>query len=142
MKAAFYKATRPGLAGLYNRIVRWWTSGPYSHVELIFSDGIAASASFLDGGVRFKQIEFDTDHWDFIDIPDNLEPAARQWFEANEGNPYDLLGNFGFLWRPIRGRDGAYFCSEALMAALGLHEPWRYDPCAAYDALKLIEVHA
>ena len=38
-KAAFYKGTHPGVAGIYNRLVRWWTRSPYSHVELIFFDG-------------------------------------------------------------------------------------------------------
>jgi hypothetical protein len=138
MRATFYKATRPGLAGLYNRIVRWWISGPYSHVELIFSDGMAASASFMDGGVRFKQIDFDPEHWDFVDLPAELEPAARAWFVANEGKPYDLLGNVGFVWRPIRGRTGAYFCDEAMLAALGVQDPWRFDPCGAYTIALLL----
>jgi len=31
----------------------------------------------MDGGVRFKRIDYDPDHWDFIELPDHLEPAAR-----------------------------------------------------------------
>lgn len=51
MIAAFYKSTRPGWTGLYNRIIRWWERGDYSHCELIFSDGLAASSSsHLVGG--------------------------------------------------------------------------------------------
>lgn len=142
MRAAFYKSNRPGLHGLYNRAVRLWCSGPYSHCELVFSDGMSASASFADCGVRFKRIEFDPEKWDFVDLPDHLEPAARDWFAKHEGKPYDLLGNFGFLWRPIRGEEGAFFCSEAVMAALGAQEPWRFDPCAARSILSLIEVPA
>lgn len=45
MKAAFYKATRPGLQGIYSRAVRWIDRGPYSHSEPVFSDGLSASAS-------------------------------------------------------------------------------------------------
>lgn len=136
-RAAFYKSTRPGLAGLYNRLVRWWCSGPYSHVELIFSDGTAASASFADGGVRFKRINFSLERWDFVDLPSCMEPAARAWFAANDGKRYDVLGNIGFAWRPIRGDHGAFFCSEAVLAALGVREPWRYDPCCAYSAIQI-----
>lgn len=132
MKAAFYKGTRPGIAGLYNRLVRWWRKGPYSHVELVFSDGISASSSFEDGGVRFKQIDFDPDNWDLIELPGYDEPAARAWFEQHEGEPYDVLGNIGFLWRPISGMRWMQFCSEAFLSALGFHDTWRFCPNDAF----------
>ena len=54
MKAAFYKGTRPGLQGIYSRAVRAIDRGPYSHCELVFSDGLSASASYIDGGVRLS----------------------------------------------------------------------------------------
>lgn len=133
MRAAFYRGTRPGIKGIYNRGVRAWCSGDYSHCELVFSDGLSASSSWEDGGVRFKEIGYSSDNWDFVELPDFLEPAARQWFIDHAGQPYDLLGNVGFIWRPIRGMDGASFCSEALLAALGVKEPWRFDPCDAYS---------
>lgn len=135
MRAAFYKGTRPGLPGIYNAVVRAWDSGPYSHCELIFSDGMSASASFADGGVRFKRIGYDPNRWDFIELPDHLEEAARNWFAMHDGKPYDIAGNFGFVWRPIRGRSGAFFCSEAVAAALGFPEAWRYSPNGLASAL-------
>lgn len=140
-RAAFYKGTHSGIAGVYNVIVRAWDSGPYSHCELIFSDGLSASSAFLDGGVRFKQIEYDPAKWDIVDLPDHLEHDARAWFVLNEfqpdgtRTPYDLLGNFGFVWRPIRGLSGAFFCSEALAAALGFPDSWRYSPNTLHSAL-------
>ncbi|HEY0845811.1 MAG TPA: hypothetical protein VGE12_10610 [Noviherbaspirillum sp.] len=128
MRAAFYKSTRPGIAGLYNRLVRWWSGSQYSHVELVFSDGYSASASWMDGGVRFKRIDYMAAHWDFVDLPADLEAGARAWFRKHDHKPYDILGNVGFVWRPIRGKEGAFFCSEACAAALGIPEPWRFDP--------------
>ena len=68
MKVALYKGKRGGSAGAFDASVRWWTRGPYSHVELVFSDGMSASASPRDGGVRFKRIDFKPEHWDFIDL--------------------------------------------------------------------------
>src|SRR3546814_7608950 len=41
-------------SGIYSRVTRLVDGGPYSHCELVFSDGLSASASFIDGGVRFK----------------------------------------------------------------------------------------
>lgn len=135
-RAAFYKGTRPGLAGIYNRLVRWLDRGPYSHCELIFSDGIAASSSYMDGGVRFKQIDFDPERWEFIDLLSEKEVAARQWFCDHLGQPYDLAGNFRFLFGWIREAIGKWFCSEAAGAALGLAEPWRYGPNGLFVLLK------
>jgi len=89
-RAAFYRGTRPGVAGVYSRGVRLVDRGPYSHCELIFSDGMAASASWMDGGVRFKRIDFDPEHWDFIDIPQEKEALARQWFEKHKGRELNI----------------------------------------------------
>ena len=128
MRAAFYKATRPGLQGIYSRGVRFIERGPYSHCELVFSDGLSASASWMDGGVRFKRIDFDPAHWDFIDLPAHLEPYARDWFERNDGAPYDLLGNVRFVLPWLPDSERGWFCSEAIAAALRLREPWRLGP--------------
>lgn len=136
MRAAFYKGTRPGWSGLYNRLVRWWTRSPYSHCELVFSDGMAASASYLDGGVRFKEITFDAERWDFIELRTALEPAARAWFQARVGQPYDILGNIHFVIGPVGDKKDAWFCDEAMAAALGFERPARYDPGTLCDALK------
>ena len=130
MKAAFYKGTRPGLQGIYSRAVRAIDRGPYSHCELVFSDGLSASASYIDGGVRFKAIDYSQhpEHWDFMDLPDEQEPCARDWFERNMGAPYDLMGNVRFVLPFLPDSQRGWFCSEALGAALGWKEPWRFGP--------------
>lgn len=128
MQAAFYKATRPGWQGIYSRAVRWIDRGPYSHCELVFSDGMSGSASYIDGGVRLKRIDYDSDHWDFIDLPHSLEPYARDWFERNAGAPYDLMGNVRFVLPIVPASLSGWFCSEAMAAALKLKEPWRFGP--------------
>lgn len=130
MIVAFYKGTRPGLAGIYNRGVRVMTKSNYSHCEAIFSDGWSASASFMDHGVRFKKIDYDPAKWDFIRLPDWMEKSAREWFEAHKGQGYDVLGNVHFAM-PIIGDDkNKWCCSEALGAAFGVHEAWRFHPGA------------
>ena len=139
MRVAFYKGTRPGIAGIYNRLVRWWCQGQYSHCELIFADGVAASASFADGGVRFKAIDFDPANWDFVDVPHANEAAARDWFSLREGASYDLVGNLRFIVSPLPDDPNRYFCSESVMAALGFAHPWRFCPNGAYDILNTME---
>ena len=134
LTVALYKSTRPGMAGLYNRAVRLWTRSAYSHAELIFSDGMAASSSFLDGGVRFKRIAFDPDHWDFVEIVGD-ENTVRQWFIDHEGKAYDLIGNLGFVIGFIRDGADKWSCAESIAAALGYLESWRYSPAILHSVI-------
>lgn len=133
MKVAFYKGTKPGLAGVFNLAVRWWTGGPYSHCELVvaeYSDGSCScwSSANLDDGVRKKVITFDPAVWDFIEVPDSLKGRAVAWFFDHDGDGYDTLGLFGFVGPRGDGDKGKWWCSEALAASLGFEDPWRYDP--------------
>lgn len=140
MKLAFYKSTKSGLAGLYNRGVRIVTKGHYSHCEIIFSDGMSASASFADKGVRFKQIDYDQLKWDIFDLPSHLETNARKWFVEHEGQKYDLLGNVHFLI-PVVGDDkNKWCCSEACAQALGIDGAWRFHPNLLACLVKYINV--
>ena len=134
-RAAFYKKRRPGLAMIYSVAVQLWTRSPYSHCELIFSDGTSASSSFIDRGVRFKNIDYDSDHWDFIDLPDDLEQDARNWFVRHEHLPYDILGNITFIISPVNGSKNKWFCSEACLASLGVENPGRFSPGQAHAIL-------
>ncbi|WP_198116939.1 hypothetical protein [Massilia rhizosphaerae] len=139
LRAAFYKGTHAGVPGVYNRLVRWWTRSPYSHVELIFHDGEeAASSSFMDGGVRFKKIDFDLALWDFVDLPGALEASAHQWFANHVGQAYDLLGNLHFVVSAIGDDKRKWFCSEAVAAALGMPDPARFDPGTLHAALSFL----
>ena len=132
MKLAFYKGTRKGLQGLYSRLARWVDSGPYSHCELVFSDGLSASASFIDGGVRFKQIKYKPEQWDVVELQGFDEDKARQWFEDHEGEKYDLLGNLRFIFFFVKPSNNKWFCSEAIAEALGISESWRLGPNGLY----------
>lgn len=135
VKLALYKATRPGWQGIYSRLARWVDGGPYSHCELIFSDGLSGSASFIDGGVRLKNIDYSPDHWDLVDLPTAWEPEARQWFERHLGARYDLVGNLTFVLWFIPHSKSRWFCSEAVAESLGLPESWRYGPCGLAAAV-------
>lgn len=136
-RIAFYKGTRPGVAGLYNRLGRLLDHGPYSHCELIFSDGMSGSASFMDGGVRIKYIGYSSvDCWDFVDLPAQYEADARKWFEQHHGAAYDLMGNVNALLGFVPHSSDKWFCSESIAEALGLNEGWRYKPNGLAAVLK------
>jgi hypothetical protein len=140
-RLAFYRGTRPGIPGLYNRLVRARGRGQYSHVEMVFSDGLSASSSFADGGVRFKKIDYSADHWDFVDLPAELEHRARRYFEGRVGIGYDIMGNVHLILGFLSHSQNRLFCSEAIMAALGFDEAWRFEPNACYVAVRrLVEL--
>jgi hypothetical protein len=124
-KIALYK----GHGNLFNKLIRFWDQGKYSHCELVFSDGKSASATFRDGRqVREKEIVFDDANWDFINLPAELEPAANEFLQQTRGMPYDLVGQSRFMFAPWHGVKKSYWCSEWCAAALGMSEPWRYGP--------------
>ena len=135
--AAYFRGTRPGVEGLYNRLGRYIDRGDYSHCELIFSDGVSASASFLDHGVRFKNIGYSSvGNWDFLPLPEADDKAARAWFYEHDHCAYDVLGNLRFATNFARDSADKWFCSEALMAALGFDQAFRYGPCGSATVLQ------
>lgn len=136
MKVAFYSGIKKGIPGLYNRAVKLIDKGEYSHCELVFSDGVSASASFMDKGVRFKEINYNTPDWTVIEIEGYDEVKAREFFEKYNGYRYDVLGNLRFLLGFIKESKNKFFCSEVIMGALGYDEPWRFGPNGVYSLLK------
>lgn len=133
MKLAFYK----GKKRLFNKLVSWWTRGPYSHCELLFSDGTSASSSFIDGGVRYKRILYNDSNWDFIELgPQFNEAQARLWFDSHLGCKYDVVGLVGFVFRRVADDRNKYFCNESILNALGFYDAWRFDPNSTYFLVK------
>lgn len=132
MKVAFYKNN----SHLFNRLVSWWTKGPYSHVELVFNDNLSASSSNRDHGVRYKHIKFNPDNWDVFQLTGFDETFAQKFIAKQLGKKYDIKGLFGFVWAASKDNPRKYFCSELVMGALGYKEPWRFSPNDCYVILK------
>ena len=87
------------------------------------------------GGVRFKRIVINPDHWDVRRVACN-PAAAAQWFKAHEGELYDWQLILGFVSWVIPQKSQRWTCSEASAAALGVpeDEAWRFDPAALHEA--------
>lgn len=116
---AFYK----GRGRFLDRLIRFVTAGPYSHVEVLISpmksgSALAFSASMRDGGVRQKHIQFKAGHWDFITLhrPVDLAPVL-----ACQGAKYDWIGAVLSIlpWR-IWAHPSRWFCSELCAVIVGL----------------------
>lgn len=118
MRFAFYKASA---GGALDRLIAWWTASPYSHVELVFADGVSFSSSPRDGGTRYKRIDFAAGHWDLVDLPTlpDAESRIRAWCDAQVPRRYDWRGVLGFVFRCGFDR-GRWFCSEICLQAAQL----------------------
>jgi len=135
VKVAFYKAK----GTLFDALVRWVTQSPYSHCELVI-DGVAYSSSGRDHGVRAKNIAWNPEHWDFLEldeaVPEAKKALAKAWFEVHLGESYDWFGLIWFViplpWEKRR----RWFCSEACAEALGMSRSWAYSPQTLYASLR------
>lgn len=129
IELAFYK----GQGRLFDRLVRWWTRGPYSHCEVVThrsSSGVAwcISSSWRDGGVRGKWIELDPAKWDVLAVPGVDSAVAHLWLARHAGAGYDIAGLLGFVWRPVRSAHRLWFCSETCADIAGVPQGWRFSP--------------
>lgn len=138
MKLAMYKGpATEALHKLAHKGTCLWTFSEYSHCELVFGEKdvngnyLCASSSIRDGGVRFKRIDIDSGKWDVypMNVTNEEESYAYQWFVNHQGAPYDYLGLAWFVL-PINSFDNPskFFCSEAVAASLQLDKPHKYHP--------------
>ena len=117
LKIAFYKAHN---GNYLDKTISVLTISKYSHCEIVFSDGVCASSSSRDGGIRFKQITLGA-HWDVYEvIGDYDEAAIRYWFTLHSDDAYDWWGAVGSLFCVDWTSEDYKFCSYACASVLGL----------------------
>jgi hypothetical protein len=118
MKLMFYR----GPGDIVTKIIRMYTSGPYSHVELQFSNG---RRFFASGHGVFQGTHMVRDHktygplWDAVLVPatQEQEDAAQRYAFALIGKPFGVRDLFRFLLPGSSRRRGKY-CSAVVMDVL------------------------
>ena len=123
MRLVFYR----GPGDLMTRIIRVLTNGPYSHVELQFTNG---KRFFSSGHGEYQGVHIVNDKkiygplWDSVVIPatEEQEGAAEQFTSHLVGLPFDLKCMIEFVlpWRSCRKPE---YCSAIILDVLqnGLH---------------------
>ena len=131
IKIAFFKAI---YGNAVDRFVSFFTLSKYSHCEIVFSDGLSASASSADGGIRFKHITFD-EKWDLyeLNIPYANEQYIKDWFEYNKNDGYDYIGAGGSIFKLDFSSEDKKYCSYSCSLVLGLTPV--NSPAALYKKL-------
>jgi len=144
MRIAFYKASGHWIDFLIN--LRG--GGVYSHVEIVFSDGMSFSSSQWDGGIRFKKIDYHSSSWDFLDlhVSEKKEEKIREFCVQHKKRFYHgVLGFFAcFLGfnKKLRSSLCAGICVQALQKGSILKDVQDYQVCPKYLYELLMEEKA
>lgn len=109
--------------GFVSWMIRRRTNGKFSHVELVFSDGLSFSAHEFEGGTRFKRIKYEAEpnFWELVPvrgIDSEQEAHIRLWCEEQTGKGYDFRGIIRFFLGMKRDTNNTWYCSEVCLAAL------------------------
>ena len=140
---AFYVADVGWRKGWRDKVVRWATGHPASHVEYVIGGKLMAanraiSASKRDGNkVREKLIEWVPDHWVFVEIDDRFCPAPDPYIRMKYyvGKDYDIWGAVATVCGLAREHGDKWFCSELMAHGMDMSKPYRFTPGAFYNAL-------
>ena len=128
---------------LFDHLVCKVTKSRFSHVELVLyktesGKYLCYSASHRDRGVRFTEIDIDSDHWIFIQS-DNL-PTLNEVFNFDKKfghSGYDYLGLLSTVipksYINIKNR---MFCSELVADILNIEQPYIYSPQKLFEYFK------
>lgn len=125
---AFYRAR----GTTFDRLIRWRTRSPYSHVEIVLGQHWYA-ASNRDGVVRVNRNTHNPESWDLVPV-DVSETAVVRWWAKTIGDKYDWLGIVGLaIGVPRLHAANRWSCGEWAAGALGLSRPYRYTPQKLYE---------
>ena len=123
----FYK----GAGNLFDKLIRWFTSGTYSHVEIVVS-GMAISADAWSGVVRCTPVAaFHKENWDTVEVALTKD---MDFINLQLGKKYDWLGILGFFLPGKLQNSNRWYCSEFCAAAIGI---WKrpISPQQLYEML-------
>ena len=90
------------------------------------------------GGVRFKRINVHNSKWQHQKIRTSLARQAAQWGKNNSGRLYDWQLILSFLSWLIPQKNNRLMCNETVLTALGVRDPYRYDPCSSQPIFDLL----
>lgn len=113
MKVAFYKYE---FGNNKDWLIAKATNSQFSHVELIFDDGFSFSSSPRENGVRFKEIDYKEERWEFVEL--NL-PIWKENYIIRKAKRIESY-KYGYDWIAIYLHKigirsyGKFICSDLI----------------------------
>lgn len=111
--------------GAGSQAIAWFSSGHFSHVDLVLPDGrlLGARSDNADGikGVAIRRADYEVWHKRVVfAIPcsDTQEATVHDFARAQIGKPYDHTAILGFVMGRDWRKPDSWFCSELAMASL------------------------
>ena len=120
IKVAFFR----GKGNWKNKVIRWWTKSPFSHVELILPDEKTwiSISPFLTSRVAARNKEHvNQDNWEFVEIEvtEQQVNVIKEFYDFTEGCHYDWIGMLLSQFLPFHvKRRNKWYCSEWIAYAL------------------------
>tara|TARA_Y100001970_G_C14053498_1_gene760252 strand:- start:345 stop:818 length:474 start_codon:yes stop_codon:yes gene_type:complete len=135
---AFYKGE--GLRR--DRIVRWWTDSPYSHVELIMPNGDMAGIRPPDDPFVRKRAcnTIEETEWELVKltVTEKQLKALREFIEKTKGQGYDWIGMIISHLTPFRVKiPNKWYCSEWVAYALSVANILKLKQLKLYNLSKM-----
>ena len=140
MKLAFYKAFCKN-ATLLDNVIGIATAGSYSHVEIVFDDGMFFSISPRENSIRFKKINPIENNCDIFDlkIDKKREQEIREICENMYNKKYHYIGAlFSIAPFCIKSKYKTFcskLCANILKDEFNLDDGCTYSPNELYQTV-------
>ena len=134
LTVAFYKGE--GLRR--DKIIRWWTNSPYSHVELIMPNGMIAGINPpINPYISKRNPEnLNDDDWELVKIPvtEGQLSRVRAFIESTKGQGYDWIGMIASHLTPFKVKfPNKWYCSEWVLYALSVAKVFSWKELKVYN---------
>ncbi len=149
LKLRFYRAFCDSATAL-DKVIGVASLGDFSHVEGEFMDGFSFSISPRDKGARFKEINYNPDHWETVEIMVSVadeEKIREQCIQmVKDGIKYAYCGAALSITPFCFSLPNRKFCSRIwvdLLSSVGypLRDGCWYTPQEFYDEIKKYDLN-
>ena len=138
LTVAFYKGE--GLRR--DKVIRWWTGSPYSHVELVMPSGMIAGIRPPYNPYISKRAagELAEEEWELVKLPvtEKQLKKVKDFIESTKGQGYDWVGMIASHLTPFKVKfPKKWYCSEWIAHALRVSRVIDWKKARIFERAKI-----
>lgn len=138
LTVAFYKGE--GLRR--DKVIRWWTGSPYSHVELVMPSGMIAGIRPPYNPYISKRAagELAEEEWELVKLPvtEKQLKKVKDFIESTKGQGYDWVGMIASHLTPFKVKfPKKWYCSEWVLYALSVAKIFNWKDLKPYNLARI-----